>query len=186
MSNKKTRKLFTTIPGLTLLYGLPFGLFMYVTSGTSLGALVGGVIAGLFFGITMAYFTRNKNEANFDFAERVNVRKSKQLNTYLKQGVAPTDQNEIEKLKKYMSLHEKRYEELNARYYPKKYSKLATYVLISVLFMVTITVLSNYKWIAVVYPIVLVIGLYGEYRQRTLMKQIKIMRQMLLKNNTKS
>lgn len=179
MKRQTVRKLLTSIPGLTILYGLPFGLLMFFIQGPSHTSPFGSYVSGVVFGVAMAFVTRKKNIKNLNEADALRLKKSETLDSYLKKGIVPNTKAETARLEEYMSFVESHQQKIQTRYYPKKYSKLYTYLLLTSFFLLTLFALDNLRWLAIIYPLVIAIGLYGELKQKALKKQISDMRHKL-------
>ncbi len=67
---------------------------------------------------------------------------------------------------------------MKKNYYPKKYSKLMTYSILLLLFILTLS-LKQFRLLALVYPVVMATGIYGELRNRLVMRRINVMKAKL-------
>lgn len=176
---KIINKIYSSVPILVLLYGLPFGIIMYFVSNYhSIVGLIAATVGGVLFGISMAYFQKKRFKGQLQVMDDTKVAKIETLDTYLNRTELPTTKPEKDKLIGYMKKLEYKQKILNERLYPHKYSKISIYGLITLFFIFTFS-MKELRYLAVVYPIVIAISLYGEYKNKVMKERIAAMRRKM-------
>ncbi|MDQ2752645.1 MAG: hypothetical protein M3R72_06435 [Bacteroidota bacterium] len=122
--------------------------------------------------------TRKRLNKTLEIAKDNKQPKNKKSNFYLKHAEIPKAKSERQELIIYMQKIESSQKAMKKNYYPKKYSKLMTYSILLLLFILTLS-LKQFRLLALVYPVVMATGIYGELRNRLVMRRINVMKAKL-------
>jgi hypothetical protein len=176
---KIVTKIYSSYILLSLLNGVPFGLimsiFVYNKDQNVSGSIIVGLLGALLFGVSMAVTQKNllKKYINIPIIhEPTNV---KQYRQYIKNNIVPKSKKDKQGLLNYMSSVEDNYKKMMQIYYPKKNSRLTTYLLLGVFFIATV-LNDRFRLLAFIYPLFIIIGLLGERRMKITLKNISRLR----------
>jgi uncharacterized membrane protein YiaA len=173
------KKIYSSTWIFTIIYGLPFGLLTYILSNKrDHSTIVLYLVGGLLFGALMNLSQRKRFKKVINIAEAKNIDKNKTFNSYLKHSQVPESKTERQELLSYMDKLESHRKTIQSTYYSKPHSKRKNYVILTLLFIGTVTI-QRLRVLAIVYPVIMGIGLYGEYHERTITGRIANMRDKL-------
>jgi hypothetical protein len=164
---------------LTLLYGLPFGLimsiFVYNKNQNVSGSIIVGLLGALLFGVSMAVTQRKLLKKYIEIPTSPEPTNAKQYRQYIKNNIVPKSKKDKQGLLNYMSSVEDNYKKMMQIYYPKKNSRLTTYLILGVFFIATV-LNDRFRLLAFIYPLFIIISLLGERHMKITLKNISRLR----------
>jgi hypothetical protein len=177
------KRIYSSITLLTLLYGLPFGLIMSIISINTLErsiytSIIGGLTGGLVFGLLMAITQKKFFNRYIDFPDSLLLADNKVFDTYIKNGALPKSYEEKIALSAYMDSVEKNFDSIDKKLYPNKHSKMLSFGFLILFFFITLAS-DRLRVLAVIYPIIMIIFVYGIYQRNKKLKKISFLRKLL-------
>jgi uncharacterized membrane protein YkvI len=177
--NKIITKIYSSIFLLTLLYGIPFGLIMSIFSFNEnfspTASVIGGLVGGLLFGVSMALTQKKLLHKYINLPLATEPTDAKKYKQYIKSNIVPNSKKDKQELLKYMSSVEENYKKMQQIYYPKKNSRLTTYIILGLFFIATL-LNDRFRLLAFIYPLIIIIGLLGELRMKHTLEKINEIR----------